>query len=128
VAIHDSVQITPPSAKRTTLILESPKGVPFEVEAPWPARLRPWRFRHTDGRYFEASREEQGKWIYRTYELAPSDVEEHMTLHLTQGIACCLNGDVTIPTRDVQPIYEHLGVLYKQHCKYSDGSLHYHHA
>ena len=116
---------TPPLASAPeSIILEELSGHRSAIVASWGARCRPWKFRHTDGRYFEASRQEGRTWIYITHE-RPADVNIS-TIVLTAGEACCEVGRLTVPTAELTDTITKAGICYTRHGRHPDGFLHYH--
>ena len=107
-----------------SILLEELSGQRHLVAASWGARCRPWKFRHTDGRYFEAIGQEGRTWIYRTLE-APAYVPT-TTVVLTAGEACCEIGRLTIPTAELGDTITKAGIDYTLHGRHADGFLHYH--
>lgn len=106
------------------IVLEEPNGTRQVIVPPWGPRGRPWKFRHTDGRYFEAVVQQGPTWIYRTRE--PAVVAE-TTIKLTRGAACSEVATIVVPTAELGDRVVHEGREYVLHARYPDGFLHYHH-
>ena len=115
----------PATPTHPPIILEELTGVRAVVPAPWGPRMRPWKFRHTDGRYFEAVGQDGQIWIYRTRE-TPVPVPM-TTVVLTTGAACSVVGPYEVPTADLGDTVTKDGRVYRLHARHPDGFLHYHH-
>ena len=110
---------------RPEVFLEEVDGRRQRVLAPWGPRTRPWKFLHTDGRYFEAVQQEGPVWVFRTRE--PPVMVPMTTVILTTGAACSVVGPYEVPTAELTDVVTRDGVVYLLHARHPDGFLHYHH-
>ena len=121
---QDAPQAAAPLPTRAEVFLEELDGRRLRVLAPWGPHSRPWKFLHTDGRYFEAVQQEGETWVFRTREPLPGPMT---TVVLTTGAACSVVGPYQVPTADLTDVITRDGVEYHLHARHPDGFLHYHH-
>ena len=75
------------------IVLEAPEGhAPLVTD--WLPSMRPWRFLHADGRYYDAAYQDKGIWTYRT--LDPQTPAPTITALLTRGPEAAIETTIEI--------------------------------